>query len=584
MKNKQYLKRLKVVWRFAKPYKFSFINVFVCILFTSFIAMFYPYIFGILIDEVFYHRNMEFFLLIVMGYGILYIGEQSLHFILNMLWPYQATRFLFDVRKVLYEKIISLKSSYLCNINTGDLIARINSDTNGFVELIHRNISYVLANTIRLIATVIFVGLINIKLAILMLIISSISFYVSIAISKKSKLKQKKLRDKYGVFISWISDILRGMRDIQLMAGERNITKQFINYCSNIIRLRVENSIIELISERVNSFISLISDLSLYILAGIFIIKGELTVGGFIAIISYFSNTNSLLNSINNYSIKIQGNFVTIDKVIDILDEEIEEGNTKLPDISVHKGGISFSNVHFSYNNENEVLKGINLNINEGERLSIIGKSGSGKSTMVNLLLRFYDPAKGEVMVDDINIRDCNLKSLRRNIGIVQQEALIFNGTIKYNLKLGSPKCTDSDIWDACEKAYIAEYINSLPDKLNSMIGPGGINLSGGQKQRIAIARIFLKNPKILIFDEATSALDYEAETAIQEAWKELSESRTSIVIAHRLSTILHSDRVAVLHDGKIVACDHHLNLLDSCGYYKELFKEQYLCQEEAAV
>ncbi len=581
MKGKEKLGR---IWEFVRSYKITFCTLFFCVVVTSFIGMLYPYIFSILIDEVFYHRNIKFFKIIVLSYGVLYVGEACLHLILNSVWAYLMTRFLFDIRRKIFEKILKLKASYLNNSRTGDLIARINTDVWEFMNFIHWNVFYVSANILRLLLAIIFVLIINFKLAILMIIAVPIRVYLSKYFGKKAKVQFKNYRDEYGKNISWVTEILKGIREIHLFAGEKNVTRKFAKNSASLIYLKIKASLVELMSERANAFISLITDLSLYVLAGVFIVRGDLTIGGFIAAIDYFSKSNGILNNLNEANIRIQNNMVSIDKVFNLLDEEIEEENIQKRNWKIMKGEISFQNVLFYYDEEKPVLKNINLQANPGEKISLVGKSGAGKSTLINMLLRFYDPIMGEIKIDDVNIKDCSLKDLRRNIGIVQQEAILFEGTIKYNLKLGKPKCTEEEMWEACEKANIADFLRSLPDGLNTVIGTSGMNLSGGQKQRVAIARIFLKNPKILIFDEATSALDYETEVAIKKAWKELSVGRTSIIIAHRLSTILDSDRVAVLHDGEIVSFDHHNTLLKTCDYYRQLFEEQYLKQEEIAL
>lgn len=574
-------KRLKGVYAFAKPYRLTFINLFACILITSFIGMLYPYIFAMLIDEVFYHRNMEFFKIIVFSYGVIYIGEASLHLVLNSLWAYLMTRFLFDIRRKVFEKILSLKAKFLSNSKTGELIARINNDTNEFMNLIHWNIFYLAANVMRLIISIVLVTVISYKLSLLMFVLIPLSVYATLYFGHKNRDYFKAYRKEYGDGISWLSELVRGMREVKLLATERNVTKEFVHIWSRLIRLRVKTSMVSFWSSRVIALISLLSDMSLYIVAGILVVKGELTVGGFVAAIEYFSKTNSLLKSLNEKNQEIQKNMVSINRVFTLLAEETEDSGRKLPNLQVTDGKIEFRQISFAYDEENLVLRNANLTIQPGERLSIVGRSGAGKSTLASLLLRLHDPVDGEIRIDGNQIREYSLKSLRSQIGMVQQETLIFNGTIRYNLRLGNPKAKDVEIWQACEKAHIAEVIRNLPQGLDTAIGTGGVNLSGGQRQRIAIARIFLKNPKILIFDEATSALDFEAEQAVQQAWKELSQDRTSIIIAHRLSTILDSDRVAVLEKGQIVGCDHHLKLLDHCPAYRVLFGEQYLSKEE---
>lgn len=575
--------RWKQIYQFIRPYRVAFLNLFACVILTSFIGMLYPYIFALLIDEVFYRQNLDFFKIIVMSYGAIYVGEMGLHLILNSIWAYLTTRFLFDIRRKVFETIFRLKAHFLSGAQSGELIARIDQDAGEFMNLIHWNIFYVTGNLIRLGMALVMVALINFKLLLLMVVVVPVSVYVAMYFGKVVKPYLRKQREQYGGMISWVFEILNGMREIQLLAGERNVTRQFVHMTAGWVRTRVKTSYVELASERANALISLLSDLSLYALSGVLIIRGELTVGGFIAVMDYFSKGNGLLKNLNEANMRIQNNMVSINKVLAILNEETEGENTNLPNLTISKGEIAFHGVSFGYTPERSVVKGMNLTIHAGEKLSLVGVSGAGKSTMASLLVRYYDPDAGYITLDGQNIREVSLKSVRRAVGLVQQDALLFRGTIRYNLRLGNPRCSEREMWEACERAYIAEFIRTLPQGLDTVVGMDGVALSGGQKQRIAIARILLKNPKIIIFDEATSALDFEAEKSIQQAWRELSVGRTSIIIAHRLSTILDSDRVAVLHDGVIVACDHHLRLLETNEYYRRLFEEQYMQQEESA-
>lgn len=584
-------KRFQFILKFTKPYKITFLTLFICIITTSFIGMLYPYVFGLLIDEVFYHKNVNFFKVIVVGYCILYLGEQLLHLVLNYVAAYFATRFNFDIRRKLYEKILKLKAGYLNDIRTGDLITIINSDSEQIYEFIHWNVFYLIANALRLLISIIFVGLINLKLMLLMIVVVPISVYASRYFGKLVKERTKLYRDQYGKYISWVFEILKGMREVQLFGVERHVTKYFVRQCASMVRLKNRTNLTEFASDSTNGFISLLSDLSVYVLASLLIVNGQLTVGAFVASIDYFMRANLLLKSLNDANMKIQNQTASIDKVVELLIQEEEGSEPHKGKLNPAGGRIQFSGVNFRYDGCNDVLKNISFAVNAGERISLVGRSGAGKSTVANLLLRFYEPETGIITIDDQDISKVTLESLRRSIGVVQQENLIFQGTIRHNVLLGNPKANDTEIWNALQKADIADFVKELPEGLETIIGSNGIELSGGQRQRITIARIFLKNPKILIFDEATSSLDYETEQAVHQAGIALSMGRTVITIAHRLSTILDSDRVAVLKDGEIIAFDHHLSLLKECGYYGELFKDQYMSslnnssvQEAAAI
>jgi ABC-type multidrug transport system fused ATPase/permease subunit len=342
------------------------------------------------------------------------------------------------------------------------------------------------------------------------------------------------------------------------------------------MRLNIKSDKVEVTSERVNSGVSLIAQLILYSLSAVFVINGKLTVGGFTACVTYFGQCIAIFNNLNIKFVAISSNMVSIERVAEVFDGESEAYNEDAPAITIKNGGISFSNVHFGYSGNSEVLKGISLDIAPGEKVSLVGRSGAGKTTIANLIYKLYTADSGEITVDGVNIHKFNLHNLREQIGIVHQDSIFFDGTIRFNLCFSDDIINDEKLWQALKMSHLYDFVKGLPGGLDTLIGDGGISFSGGQKQRLAIARIFVKNPKILIFDEATSSLDSEAEGVIKASWDELCRDRTILIIAHRLSTILNSDRVAVLNDGVIAGCDNHKKLLESCDIYSELFREQY--------
>ncbi|WP_127508293.1 ABC transporter ATP-binding protein [Paenibacillus humicus] len=572
------------IWSFAKPYRWSFINLFACVLITSFIGMLYPYIFGMLIDEVFYNGNMDFFVIIILVYGLIFSGEQALHFILNLTWSYLSTRFLFDIRKKLYEKILRMPAFYLDKAKTGDLTIRINQDSELVLKLVHSNIFGTFADSIRLTMAIAMVTFIQPKLALLMVITTPIVVYISRFFAGKLKGFTQKERSAYGNSSSWLFDLLDGMVQIRAMSGQRPVYKRFTGLWFNLTRIRNVSKMIQVSAERANSLVLLAVGTSLNILAAFFVVRGNLTVGEFVAVIDYFAVCSNRLKGISDTVLKAKQNMVSIRKVFSLLQYDEERDASTALDLKVEHGKILFNDVVFGYSSNEKVLKGLKLEINPCEKIALIGKSGAGKSTLIHLLLRLYEVTEGSIQIDGQDIRDCKLRSLRKSIGVVQQEAILFDGTIRENFERGMPGCTDDQIWAACEKAFISPFIRELPKQLDTLIGSEGIGLSGGQKQRISMARIFLKDPAIIVFDESTSALDYEAEEIIRHSWKELCKGRTAIIIAHRLSTFLDSDRVAVLQDGLISHCDHHSKLVESSAHYRSLFQEQYGSEQKGAV
>jgi ATP-binding cassette subfamily B protein len=584
MKQPQVWIYLKVLWPIIRKYKLSFLNLFICVLVTSVIGMLYPYIFGLLVDEVFYHRNLAFLKVIVIGYGMIYLGEQGLHLTLNSVWSYLVTRFSFDIRKKLYEKILSLKASFFQDSQTGDLMTIINRDAREVMELIHWNIFYLSANVLRLLTALAFVFYINIYIGLMMVIVIPIVVITTLFFSRKMKTGMNTQRSNYGRLMSWCVEMLSGMRGIRLSVAQNYTSRQFVRHVIAFIRSSNSISRVQFISERTVSFITLCSDLALYTVASLLIVHGQLTVGGFIAMIEYFSRANGLLKNLSGANGRLQQNKVSLERMFHLFDEEEEKlrGSSGKP-LVITDGAVEFRDVTFQYQSGTPVLDSVSFRINGGEKIAVVGRSGAGKSTLVSLLLRFYEPAEGRILIDGIPIDECSLFSLRKQIGVSLQEPTLFEGTIRDNLRWGSKSVSDAALWEACDSAAISSYIKTLPRGFDTLVGGSGIMLSGGQKQRIAIARTFIKKPGIFVFDEATSALDGESEAAVKQGWRETGWQVTTIIIAHRLSTILDANRVAVLEEGRIVAFGPHSELLNSSSMYRKLFLEQYSEHKEVA-
>lgn len=580
MRNK--CKLVKYLWVFAKPYKWSFVNAFVCIFFTSIISMIYPYIFGLLIDEVFYNKNLDFFLLIVGVYAIIYFTEQLLHLILNLLWPYQYNVFLLEVRKAINKKIISLKYNILTQMPVGDMIGMINWQAESFVELLHRNLAYLIADSIKLSVILGMIWFIDYRLAVLLFASTVMSYMSSYILGKKVGEQQEKVRKAYISFTGWIFEMLSGIRDIKLFHAQNGLIEKFNELLENLNMSVCAQTKGELISDRFCAFISMITNIILYIIVAILSYFNDISLGGIVSVITYFATTTVLLDDINWYWGNIHSNAMIIYNIISLL--EMESENEKiLPDIEVKKGKIEFNSVAFAYDRKSKVLNNINLEIMAGETIALVGKSGVGKSTIANLLLGLISVERGSIKIDGQNIYDYNLQSLREQIGVVQQEIFIFDGTIRSNLLIANSDATDHQIEEAINNAQLNEYIEKMEKGLETLIGREGVEMSGGEKQRLAIARLFLKNPAIIIFDEATALLDLEEEYAVNRALARLSKNRTSIIIAHRLSTILSIKKIVILENGEIMGCGSHEELLKNNVWYKALFEEQYLIRDRVA-
>ena len=568
-------RKYKTILSFMKPYKWKFALLFICILATTFLGALYPYVFGKLIDEVILADNMNRFVTIFLMYGLIFIVCQMLYFLLNMLSAHLTTRYLFDVRKAIMKKVLSYPGSALANLSSGDIIYRMGHDTEQFMSFIFLNVFYLIASAFYFILTIFFVSKLSIYLALIILVIAPLSVYSSLIFSKRIKEKQRSISQKAGLLTSWLFEIIKGMQEIKVLASSDHVLNEFAKKNISIANKQIAFNKIKLFSERISSGVSLIAQLTLYSLSAFFILNGSLTLGGFTASVAYFRKALSSFSDFNKYIIGFSAGSIGIERVTEILGAPSETScKNRGNDITISDGNIEFRNVTFKYGRENIGLDAISFNIKPREITAIVGYSGVGKSTILNLILGFYEVHSGNILIDNHNISEFQLQNLRKQLGVVYQDTILFEGTIRYNLDFYNTY-TDEEIFDSLKKANLYEWVMSLSDGIYTIIGKNGVAMSGGQKQRLAIARVILKDSKILMFDEATSSIDSESEQVIKDSLELLRTNKTIIIIAHRLSTIINSDKILVLDNGKIVGCDTHQNLISTCDVYKQLFKDQ---------
>jgi len=564
--------RIALILSLMKPFKWSFLNLFICVIVTSVIAMSYPYIFGLLIDEVFYKKNMEFFIFIVISYGFIFIGEQSLHFVLNAVWSYLVTRFVYDVRRKVLRKFMNAKADRLTKLETGEAIAVINQDADEFMNLIHWNVFYVIANGLKLITAISFIALLNVTVAILVAVLVPVSYYMNRMINARAYKKIDEHRSIYGKLTSWLFEMLSGIREIKMFGQHRWVSREFVSKQTALLRAKVGKDKIEFVSERMNVLLVLIVQLAIFTVSAILVYRDLFTVGGVIATLMYFTIISDMFRNLAQASMRLQKNMVSLNRIAAVLIEEEETKGNK--GLLLDQGNIVFQNVHFSYG-EKKVYQNLSLHIQYGEHVAVVGKSGAGKSSLIQLLQGLYQIDDGEIYIDRRPISDYSVTDLRQSVGVVNQRSVIFQDTIRGNVALGDRRFSDEEIWAACEKAFIRSEIEQLPEKLDTVIGKQGITLSGGQLQRLTIARVLLRHPQIIVFDEATSALDGAAEQALQKVMRTLKNRTTMITIAHSYSTISEADRIIVLDQGQVADCGTIPELLERCQIFNELFSEQ---------
>jgi ATP-binding cassette, subfamily B, putative efflux pump len=490
-----------------------------------------------------------------------------------------ASKVLYDIRNRLFTHMQKLSFTYYSNHRTGEIISRVINDVEQTKDFIITG----LMNLWLDMATIIIALAIMIKMD-LELTLISISMLPLYALSVKyffGRLRQRtRMRSQaLAELQAYLHERVQGMPVIKSFAIEEEEQKRFSEQNNNFLTKALMHTSWNAKSFSVVNTVTDIAPIIVIVYAGYQVLLGHITVGTLVAFVGYIDRLYSPLRRLVNSSTTLTQSFASMDRMFEFLDETYDIADApNAIDCKEVKGDIVFDNVTFAYHkNEPPVLRDISFSVKAGETIALVGMSGGGKSTLVSLIPRFYDVTKGRILLDGIDIRDIRVRSLRDKIGIVFQDSFLFSDSVKENILLGKPDATDEEVIAAAKAANAHDFIMNLPDGYDTKVGERGIKLSGGQKQRIAIARVFLKNPPLLIFDEATSALDLESEHYIQEAMERLAKNRTTFIVAHRLSTITHADRIFLIEDGKIVESGTHDELMAKKGQYYHLFTIQQL-------
>lgn len=575
--------KIKFVLKFAKPHRWKFIIMLLSIILATITLMMLPLIIGWLVDEVLNSQNMSRFIYIVSIYGVVYIFNQAMYTIVNIMEKVTSTTFLFDIRAELYSRILRFKGSCLASMYSGDTISRMGYDVDQIMTMISINLFGLVSNLINMVIALVFIYCANIWMGVFTIVTTPVIIYVSRFFFGKAKRENSRIIKKKGILSSWTFEILGGMQEIKLLHASKQILSEFLRRNIEIVRMSIGLNSIEVKAERLNAGILVIAQMCMFTIAAFLVKVNQLTIGGVTACFAYYTNCITTFNSINSKILSLSSNMVSCDRIMELFDAPLEEGAKHLNKQEILKnnreqiaGSIEFKNVSFNYNDKRNVFKGLSFRINPCEKIAIVGNSGVGKSTLVNLLCRIYDVNDGNIFVDGKDIMEYDINYLREQIGVVHQNSILYNGSIRFNLQFAWEKVQDDLLWEALKMVDLYDFISSMEDGLDTIVGSGGLNFSGGQKQRIAIARAFVKNSPIMIFDESTSALDSESEMSIKKSWELLKRNHTLLIIAHRWSTIINSDRIIVLEDGKVAGFGNHEELLETCKTYNKLFREQY--------
>lgn len=564
---------------YYKPYKKVFFADMFFALIAAVISLVYPLIVRYITNDLLvkYDINQAFqTILKLIGLMVfLVLLELVCNFYITYRGHMMGAQMERDMRNEIFEHLQKLSFSFYDNQKTGQLMSRITSDLFDITELCHHGPEDIVISIIKFVGAFIILMNVNIPLTLIVFAFIPVMFVFAFYMKNRMNRAFRRNRERIADINAQIEDNLSGIRVVKSFANEKTEMKKFQAGNERFVESK-DNSYkqMAIYHSGLGVFISFIN-VAVIAGGGLFITKGIIGLGDLITFLLYINNLIEPVRKLINFTEQFQNGITGFDRFMEIIDTEPDivdkKGAKTLENV---EGNIEFSQVSFQYDEANEhVFQNINLKVNAGEYVALVGSSGVGKTTLCSLIPRFYEVSSGSITVDGTDIRDVTLKSLRKNIGIVQQDVYLFAGTVMDNIRYGSLNATEEEVIEAAKNANAHEFIMSLPEGYNTDIGQRGVKLSGGQKQRLSIARVFLKNPPILIFDEATSALDNESEKVVQESLEKLAKNRTTFVIAHRLSTIKNAGTILVLTENGITERGTHEELMDLNGAYAGLYR-----------
>ncbi len=567
---------------YLNPYKWQFLLVFVALIISAVLGLFPSIITGLIVDSIISGGSLRILVkLLILAFIVLSLSQ-----IISVLEQYInswiSQKIIYDMRNEMYDHLQHMPHAFFTNEKQGDIITRMNSDINGVSAVISVLLTSVVSNVLTVGTCVFYLFYTDWRLAIVGLIVIPMLIFPTKAVGKKRWMLASEVGEKSDELNTQINETLSvsGSMLVKLFNKEKSEYEKFKSINNEVTKTTIKE-------RRAGSWFHVflgmfiqIAPLCIYFAGGFLIMKGSnsaLTVGDITIVVALVNRLYQPVRSLLNLQVDFIRSLALFTRIFEYLDRphEIENPiNPQKPDLI--DTCVEFCDVHFSYEKDKEILKGVNFKVPNGKMYAIVGTSGAGKSTIIGMIPRLYDVIKGKVTVAGVNVKDFDLSYLRQNIGIVTQDTYLFNGTILENLLYAKPDATKEEIENACKVANIYDFIISLPQKFDTIVGNRGLKLSGGEKQRMSIARVVLKNPKILILDEATSSLDSISENLISDALNNVMKNRTSIVIAHRLSTVIAADKIMVIENGVITAEGSHRQLLDTSDKYKELYETQF--------
>lgn len=561
---------------FLKKYRVRMIVGLILVFITSLLVLINPQISGMIVDEVIegqHYEKLGILLLIMIGVTLV---RSLLRFTFLMCFESSSQGLVYDMREEAYRKLMKEDFNFFNKNRTGDLMSRQTGDMDAVRHMVSHVIYFSFENILVFLMALVMIFSVNVKMALCMLIV--LPFTLAVTLSQRRHIKPAfdRVRDCFSSLNAFAQETIAGNRVVKAFAKEDYELEKFDRENDGYRDAQLNAASIWMKYIPMFEILSQCLTIILMIMGGFMVIDGEMTIGNMVTVNGYLWMLNSPLRQAGWIINDLQRFLTAIEKIYKVY---TTEPDIKQPEHVVEKrklkGSVTFDHVNY-YTNDDTVLKDISFHVEPGQTVGIIGATGSGKSSLINLICRFYDVNQGSVLVDDIDVRNLDLQTLRGNIGIAMQDVFLFSDTIEGNIAYGNPDCTFEQVQAAAKIANADEFIREMPEGYDTIIGERGVGLSGGQKQRISLARAILKDPSIIILDDTTSAIDMETESMIQNELKKISDERTVFIIAHRISSIIHADQILVLDNGRLVERGTHEQLLAKKGYYSTVFHHQY--------
>ena len=568
---------VKRVIKYIGKYKFSFILSLVLTVTATLCSLYIPVLAGGAIDMIAGKGNVDFFrltqILIVIGVALIVSGVSQ--YFVNTLNNRISNSTVRDMRNDAFLKIQTVPVSYIDNQETGDIVSRIIADAEQFADGLILGFQNLFSGVVTILGTLAFMLTINLWIGLIVVVLTPLSLFVSRFISRKTYKYFKKQSEQRGKETAFIDEMISNISTVKAYHRENKNQIEFDEINNQLGTDSLKATFFSSITNPGTRFINSLVYAAVGFSGAIFALNGIITVGNLSAFLAYANQYTKPFNDITGVITELQNAIACAGRMLEIIDADSEnEAEKELPNNI--EGNFDVSDVAFSYDKNRELLKDLSFKLKKGQRLAIVGPTGCGKTTLINLFMRFYDIDKGSILLDGIDINSVTRKSLRKNMGMVLQDTWLRSGTIRDNIAFGNENVTDEEIIAAAKQSHAHSFIKKLKMGYDTPVGEDGNNLSTGQKQLICITRVMLSLPPILILDEATSSIDLVTEQRITRSFMKLMKDRTSFVVAHRLSTIVGSDLILVMKDGRVIESGNHNQLMEANGFYKQLYQSQF--------